>query len=121
MRASIPVSSQVVFFHFPKTGGTSLRAVVDTVAGRTNATMQTHYGSGVTPERHEQFSSLHPAQVIMGHFANFTLLQPVAPGRSVRYVSMVRSPHALWLRSRPSWRLLKCSWWRACERRLEGC
>merc|ERR1712091_700178 len=30
----------------------------------------------------------------MGHFANFTLLQPVAPGRSVRYVSMVRSPHA---------------------------
>ena len=93
-RASIPVSSQVVFFHFPKTGGTSLRAVVDTVASRTHATMQTHYGSGVTPERHEQFSSLHPAQVIMGHFANFTLLQPVAPGRSVRYVSMVRSPHA---------------------------
>ena len=31
-RASIPVSSQVVFFHFPKTGGTSLRAVVDAVA-----------------------------------------------------------------------------------------
>ncbi|KAH8086143.1 divinyl chlorophyllide a 8-vinyl-reductase [Aureococcus anophagefferens] len=56
--------------------------------------MQTHYGPGVTPERHEQFSSLHPAQVIVGHFANFTLLQPVAPGRSVRYVSMVRSPHA---------------------------
>lgn len=65
-------------------------------AARHGQTVQTHYG--IPDEPGPRFDAAHPAQVIMGHSVNFHMLQPVASGHSVRYVTMVRSPLA-WLLS----------------------
>ena len=97
--ASWPLTSRqhLLIQHMPKTGGTSLRNMVFRDAARRGKTVQAHYG---TDSHYRQklwtphFDAEHPAQVIMGHAVNFHMLQPVASGSSVRYVTMVRSPLA---------------------------
>lgn len=92
--SSWPATSRehVLIQHMPKTGGTSFRTMVFQEAARHGQTVQTHYG--ISHEPGPRFDPAHPAQVIMGHSVNFHMLQPVASGHSVRYVTMVRSPLA---------------------------
>ena len=93
--SSWPATSRehLLIQHTPKTGGTSFRNIVFQEAARHGQTVQTHYvGDEHAPG--PRFDAAHPAQVIMGHSVNFHMLQPVASGHSVRYVTMVRSPLA---------------------------
>mmetsp|Transcript_74 Transcript_74/g.149 ORF Transcript_74/g.149 Transcript_74/m.149 type:complete len:313 (+) Transcript_74:156-1094(+) len=89
--SSLPgTSDHLLIQHMPKTGGTSFREMIIREAKRRGKTVQTHYG--VIVKSSPIFDKEHPAQVIIGHHVNFYLLQPVATGRTVRYVTMVRSP-----------------------------
>ena len=92
--SSWPATSRehLLIQHTPKTGGTSFRSIVFQGAARHGQTVQTHYAGMPHGVDSPPFDAAHPAQVIMGHSVNFHLLQPVASGHSVRYVTMVRSP-----------------------------
>jgi len=82
--------------HMPKTGGTSFRSMIFKSAARHGKTLQTNYGGKLKEGKveYDDFNAAHPAQIIMGHLVNFRTLQPVKPGRSLRYLTMVRSPLA---------------------------
>eukprot|EP00966_Prymnesium_polylepis_P076506 1773576-Prymnesium_polylepis.1 len=82
-------SDHLLILHMPKTGGTSFRNILQEAARRGH-TVQAHYEADIPNFR--DFDADAPAQIIMGHAVNFHMLQPTAPGRTLRYTTMLRSP-----------------------------
>ena len=93
-RHGLRQAEHLLIQHTPKTGGAAFRSIVFQEAARHGQTVQTHYAGNPHGVGSPPFDAAHPAQVIMGHSVNFHMLQPVASGHSVRYVTMVRSPLA---------------------------
>ena len=90
---SLPLGRSVdhlIIQHMPKTGGTSFRRMIFQDAERHRITCQILYSGKVSGR--DDFNAEHPAQVKMGHLATFHTLQPVEPGHTVRYTTMLRSP-----------------------------
>ena len=81
--------------HTPKAGGTTLRDLIFKDAAARGKTYQTCYNGKSCNKKLKglaTFDADHPSQVVMGHGANFRMMQPVAPGKTVRYTTIAWSP-----------------------------
>ena len=79
----------IIFFHVPKTGGTSLRDVIERYCIKANISMQVHYDSINT------FDPDRMPRVIYGHntfFPTFHQTYLVPKNRSYIYISLIRHP-----------------------------
>ena len=92
--APLTSNEYLMFLHFPKSGGTTMRTVLDDISKKLNTTFQVQYGGNQTRDGLSLFDRLHPGHIAYGHDIHFDSLQPITPGRSTYYATMVRSPVA---------------------------
>ena len=88
-------AAHLIFPHFAKTGGTSMRTVVFAAARELNATVQTHYGEAADAQLAtaggHPFDASAPADIIFGHFAYASMVVDMRPHM---YATMFREPMA---------------------------
>lgn len=79
----------IIFFHVPKTGGTSLRSVIEKYCIKENISMQVHYDSINT------FNPDLTPRVIYGHnafYPSFHQSYLVPKNKTYKYISLIRHP-----------------------------